>query len=124
MVKEQRCAKHGVKINLPLNLPLGRHLGPMGSEGGGRGSNSSQNQAAATPSSQGEKPLTKWGKRFMKAETLGDVIETAGNTGSGAVKSIKGVLILPRVYLAAAVPAASFPEVRQALLRPVQDQMQ
>ena len=28
----------------------------------------------------------------MKAETLGDVIETAGNTGSGAVKSIKGVL--------------------------------
>ncbi|OIB00182.1 hypothetical protein AK95_23780 [Paenibacillus sp. LC231] len=60
--------------------------------GGGRGSNSSQNQAAATPSSQGEKPLTKWGKRFMKAETLGDVIETAGNTGSGAVKSIKGVL--------------------------------
>ncbi|MGG4341026.1 hypothetical protein [Paenibacillus lautus] len=60
--------------------------------GGGRGSNSNQNQAATTPNSQGEKPLTKWAKRFKKAETLGDVIETAGNTGSGAVKSIKGVL--------------------------------
>ncbi|ETT58692.1 hypothetical protein MHI43_27250 [Paenibacillus sp. FSL H8-0457] len=60
--------------------------------GGGRGSNSSQNQAATTPSSQADKPLTKWGKRFNKAETLGDFIETAGNTGSGAVKSIKGVL--------------------------------
>ncbi|MEC0306824.1 hypothetical protein P4H67_08655 [Paenibacillus lautus] len=60
--------------------------------GGGRGSNSSQNQAATTPSSPADKPLTKWGKRFKKAETLGDVIETAGNTGSGAVKSITGVL--------------------------------
>lgn len=60
--------------------------------GGGRGSNSSQNQAATTPNSQGEKPLTKWGKRFKKAETLGDVIETSGNMGTSAMKSIKGVM--------------------------------
>jgi len=64
--------------------------------GGGRGSNSSQNQAATTPNSQGEKPLTKWGKRFKKAETLGDVIETSGNTGTSAMKSIKGVMDLTK----------------------------
>ncbi|WP_098748813.1 hypothetical protein [Paenibacillus sp. EZ-K15] len=57
--------------------------------GGGRGSNSNQSQAAPTPNSQGDKPLTKWGKRFNKAETLGDFIETAGNTGKGAVTLLK-----------------------------------
>ncbi|WP_433941379.1 hypothetical protein [Paenibacillus lautus] len=64
--------------------------------GGRRGSNSSQNQAATTPNSQGEKPLTKWGKRFKKAETLGDVIETSGNTGTSAMKSMKGVMDLTK----------------------------
>lgn len=64
--------------------------------GGGRGSNSSQNQSATSPNSQGEKPLTKWGKRFMKAETLGDVIETSGNTGTSAMKSIMGVMDLTK----------------------------
>lgn len=64
--------------------------------GGGRGSNSSQNQAATSPNSQGEKPLTKWGKRFKKAETLGDVIETSGNTGTSAMKSIMGVMDLTK----------------------------
>jgi hypothetical protein len=62
----------------------------VGSRNKGRQAN--QSTAATSPNSQGEKPLTKWAKRFKKAETLGDVIETAGNTGSGAVKSIKGVL--------------------------------
>lgn len=57
--------------------------------GGGRGSNSSQNQAATSPSSQADKPLTKWGKRFNKAETAGDFIETLGNTGKGAVQLLK-----------------------------------
>ncbi|WP_127593450.1 hypothetical protein [Paenibacillus lautus] len=57
--------------------------------GGGRGSNSNQSQAAPTPNSQGDKPLTKWGKRFNKAKTLGDFIETAGNTGKGAVTLLK-----------------------------------
>ncbi len=60
--------------------------------GGGRGSNSHQSTAAAPKSEPDNKPLTKLGKRFNKAETAGDFIETLGNTGSGAVKSIKGVL--------------------------------
>ncbi|MEC0257645.1 hypothetical protein [Paenibacillus lautus] len=60
--------------------------------GGGRGSNSSQNQAATTPNSQADKPLTKWGKRFNKVETAGDFIETLGNTGKGAVELLKGAV--------------------------------
>ncbi|MHA2852964.1 hypothetical protein ACXZ7E_03170 [Paenibacillus lautus] len=57
--------------------------------GGGRGSNSNQSTAAAPKSEPANKPLTKWGKAFNKAETAGDFIETLGNTGKGAVQLLK-----------------------------------
>ncbi|MCT1401508.1 hypothetical protein M4D81_21040 [Paenibacillus sp. p3-SID867] len=60
--------------------------------GGGRGSNSSQSTAAAPKSEPDNKPLTKWGKAFNKAETAGDFIETLGNTGKGAVQILKGAM--------------------------------
>lgn len=62
----------------------------VGSRNKGRQAN--QSTAAAPKSEPANKPLTKWGKRFKKAETLGDVIETSGNMGTSAMKSIKGVM--------------------------------
>ncbi|MGG3508274.1 hypothetical protein ABES58_22715 [Paenibacillus lautus] len=61
-----------------------RRVGPRN-----RGRSANQSTAAAPKTEQAGKPQTKWGKAFSRAEKTGDVIETGGNLGKGALDLIK-----------------------------------
>lgn len=61
-----------------------RRVGPRN-----RGRSANQSTVAAPKTEQAGKPQTKWGKAFSRAEKTGDVIESAGNLGKGALDLIK-----------------------------------
>lgn len=61
-----------------------RRVGPRN-----KGRSANQSTVAAPKTEQAGKPQTKWGKAFSRAEKTGDVIESAGNLGKGALDLIK-----------------------------------
>lgn len=61
-----------------------RRVGPRS-----RARSANQSTAVAPKTEQAGKPQTKWGKAFSRAEKTGDVIESGGNLGKGALDLIK-----------------------------------
>ncbi|OMF77518.1 hypothetical protein [Paenibacillus glucanolyticus] len=70
--------------NKPAEVNKERRVGSRN-----RGRQANQNTAAVPKTEQVEKPLTKWGKAFNRAEKTGDFIENVGSTGKGAVELLK-----------------------------------
>jgi hypothetical protein len=77
--------------NKPAEVNKNRRVGSRS-----RGRQENQNTVAAPKTEQTDKPLTKWGKAFNRAEKTGDFIETLGTFGKGSLESIKGVLDLTK----------------------------